>query len=145
MRGTCLPHSTTQARTHGTLWNWTRQLMRSEPRAPGQASAREVGRKGRRIVSRNTQSIWPGVRIKKAKGRSYFYWTRVPKGTPCVALPNPYTDADGFMRKMALLQRVADRAEDRRTTGTFGALVAAYRETPKYTKKAPSTRKIYDL
>lgn len=93
----------------------------------------------------NAKSIWPGVRIKKAKGKQYFYWTRVPKGTPWVALPNPYTDADAFMRKMAHLQRVAIRADERNTTGTFGALVDAYKLTPKYTKKAPGTRKIYDL
>lgn len=92
-----------------------------------------------------SKSIWPGVRIKKAKGRPYFYWTKVPKGTPWVALPNPHMDVDGFMRKMAHLQRVAVKAEDRKTTGTFGALVAAYRLTPKYTNKAPSTRKLYDL
>src|SRR3546814_18005327 len=67
-----------------------------------------------------SKSIWPGVLKKLAKGKTYWYWTKVQPGAGWVRLPDPYTDVDGFMRKMAFLQRRASklneatRSEERR-------------------------------
>ena len=48
---------------------------------------------------------WPGVAGKTAKGRQYYYWKRT---TPWTALPDPARDPDGFIRKLAHLQRLDD-------------------------------------
>lgn len=74
-----------------------------------------------------SKSIWPGVRAKRAKGKLYWYWTKVEKGASWVRLPNPHEDADGFMRKIAHLQRVSLKISQSRTEGTFVALVERYR------------------
>lgn len=86
----------------------------------------------------------PGVRIKSAKGKRYYYWSRVEPGTPWVRLPDPRTDADGFMRKIAHLQRVAVRIEERRRSGTFGAMAALYRQSKKFTDLKASSQVVFD-
>ena len=65
------------------------------------------------------KSPWPGVTRKRAKGRFYWYWTR---STPFVRLPDPYSDTDAFMRKVAHLGRVAGNAAERSRSGTFGGV-----------------------
>ena len=92
-----------------------------------------------------SKPIWPGVRRKKAKGKLYFYWTRVPKGAQWVRLPNPYQDADGFMRKMAECQRTEKKIKDAVRSGTFGALVKEYRANTQFIKKADNTKKAYNI
>ena len=92
-----------------------------------------------------SKSIWPGVRKKTAKGKTYFYWTRVAKGASWVALPNPYEDADKFMRKLAELQRTEARIKEASRTGTFGALVKEYRASRDFGKKAENTKKAYNI
>lgn len=96
-------------------------------------------------MSRSLKSLWPGVRSKTAKGRRYWYWIRVAEGAPWVRLPDPYQDADSFMRKLAHLQRVSSAIEQRRREGTFGALVAQYRQSSHYKEKlSDNTRISYD-
>jgi integrase len=90
------------------------------------------------------RSLWPSVKAKKAKGRTYWYWTRVEPGASWVRLPDPYTDADAFMRKIAHLQRVAVKLQDRTRQGTFGGLVAAYRASPKFRDMKPRSQVSYD-
>lgn len=87
---------------------------------------------------------WPGVRVKVAKGRRYYYWSRVEPGTPWVRLPDPRQDADGFMRKLVYLQRVAVRIDERRRTGTFGAMATLYRQSKKFTDLKPSSRETFE-
>lgn len=85
---------------------------------------------------------WPGVRRKVAKGKPYFYWARTK---PWTALPNPYTDADAFMRKIAQLQRSNAALEEQRRTGTFGGLVNQYRLSQHFREElSANTRKSYD-
>jgi len=92
-----------------------------------------------------SKSMWPGVRSKSAKGRRYWYWTKVDKGTPWVRLPDPYNDPDAFMRKIAHLKRVSVNIEQRRREGTFGALATQYRLSKHYREKlAPNTRLAFD-
>lgn len=83
---------------------------------------------------------WPGVKRVKAKGRFYFYWTR---SRPTVRLPDPYSDTDAFMRKLAHLGRVAVYAADKRRTGTFGAMATVYRTMPAFTDLKPNSRRSY--
>lgn len=90
------------------------------------------------------RSLWPGVRSKTAKGHRYWYWTRVEPGAAWVRLPDPYTDADGFMRKLAHLQRVSVRIEERRREGTFGALTSLYRQSKQFTDLKPSSRRTFE-
>ncbi len=87
------------------------------------------------------RSPWPGVTRKRAKGRFYWYWTR---SKPFVRLPDPYSDPDAFMRKMAHLGRVAGVAAERNRSGTFGAMAALYRTMPAFTDLKPNTRRSYD-
>lgn len=82
---------------------------------------------------------WPGVKRVKAKGRVYWYWTR---SEVRVRLPDPYTDTDAFMRKMAHLGRVAAAGRQSRG-GTFGALAATFRTMPAFTNLRPNTRRSY--
>ncbi len=99
-----------------------------------------VGRKGHPIVSNKLP--WPGVRRKTAKGKTYFYWAR---SKPWTALPNPYTDPDGFMRKLAFLQRAGAVSDERARTGTFGGLAAEYRKSKKFREGlSGNTRKSYN-
>lgn len=91
-----------------------------------------------------SKSIWPGVRVKTAKGKRYWYWTRVQPGAPWVRLPSPYEDADGFMRKLAHYQRVTARIFENKREGTFGAMVARYRESDAYARLSANTRISYD-
>ena len=103
---------------------------------------RANGRKGLLIVSR---SIWPGVRRKTAKGKRYWYWAKVEPGAPWLPLPDPYLDADAFMRKLAHYQRVSVRIAETKREGTFGALVTVYRQSVHYKDKLSSnTRRTYD-
>lgn len=88
--------------------------------------------------------MWPGVRVKTAKGKRYWYWTRVEPGAPWVRLPSPYEDADGFMRKLAHYQRTAARITENKREGTFGAMVARYRQSDAYKRLAENTRLSYD-
>lgn len=90
------------------------------------------------------RSLWPGVRSKTAKGRRYWYWTRVEKGAAWIRLPDPHADADAFMRKLAHLQRVSLRIETQRREGTFASLVDQYRriELPRW---AASTQRHYNF
>lgn len=91
-----------------------------------------------------SKSIWPGVRFKTAKGRKYWYWTRVEPGASWVRLPSPYEDADGFMRKLAHYQRVTARIAEHKREGTFGALVTNYRKSRSYDDLTTNTRLSYD-
>ena len=91
------------------------------------------------IVSKKV--AWPGVRTKRAKGRTYYYWSRTK---PWTRLPDPYADPDGFMRAMGRLQRIGALEQERATTGTFGGLVAAYRKDKKFLDLADNTRANYD-
>ena len=90
------------------------------------------------------RSLWPGVRSKTAKGHRYWYWTRVEPGAAWVRLPDPYTDADGFMRKLAHLQRVSVRIDERRREGTFGALASLYRQSKQFTDLKPSSVRTFE-
>lgn len=65
-------------------------------------------------------------------------------GAPWVRLPDPYTDADAFMRKIAHLQRVAARIDEHKREGTFGALVRNYRKSPGYERLTANTQLAYD-
>lgn len=87
------------------------------------------------------KSIWPGVKAKKAKGRLYWYWAR---SKPYVRLPDPYTETDAFMRKIAYLGRVSAAADQARRTGTFGAIAASFRGSPGYAKLSANTRRSYN-
>jgi len=89
-----------------------------------------------------SKTIWPGVRRKKAKGRVYFYWARTE---PWTRLPDPYTDPDGFMRKLAQLQRMGALDDERHRTGTFGGLAADYCRSKHYRERlSANTRVSYD-
>jgi len=86
--------------------------------------------------------MWPGVRHKTAKGRTYWYWTRT---TPWSRLPDPYGDPDGFMRKLAHYQRLGAFHEEQGRTGTFGGLVKEYRQSKHFREKlSANTRTSYD-
>ena len=88
------------------------------------------------------RSIWPGVRRKRAKGKDYWYFART---TPWTPLPNPYDEADAFMRKLAHLQRVGAKIDERRKTGTFGGLVRDFRQSLHFREKlSQNTRIAYD-
>ena len=82
---------------------------------------------------------FPGVRTKKAKGRFYHYWAR---SDPWVRLPDPNTAPDEFMRKLAHLQRIEAANADRAKTGTFGGLVATYRQTKAFREKLSQNTRI---
>lgn len=85
---------------------------------------------------------WPGVRVKRAKGRDYFYWART---TPWTRLPSPYTEPDAFMRKMAHLERSGAALDAKRKTNTLGGLVATYRASKHFREKlSDNTRINYD-
>lgn len=84
---------------------------------------------------------WPGVAVKAAKGRIYHYWTRV---TPWERLPDPVDDPDGFMRRLAHLQRVALREQESRA-GTLAETVRLYRMSPAFTDRSESTRRVYAM
>src|SRR3546814_11370779 len=101
--------------TPGRYSTLTLRLMRAKLASSVPAN----GKKAPLIVSK---SIWPGVRKKRAKGKTYWYWTKVQPGAGWVRLPDPYTDVDGFMRKMAFLQRRASKLHEATRSGTFGAL-----------------------
>jgi integrase len=84
----------------------------------------------------------PGVRRKRAKGKTYYYWAR---SEAWVRLPDPLRNPDEFMRKVAHLQRIEATNLDRAKTGTFGGLVAAYRQTKAFRESlAPNTREVYE-
>lgn len=84
---------------------------------------------------------WPGVAVKTAKGRTYYYWTR---GIKRVRLPDPVAEPDAFMRKLAHLQRLEVQASEGRA-GTFADAVRLYRKSPKFTDRAANTRKLYGV
>lgn len=85
---------------------------------------------------------WPGVRVKKAKGRTYHYWSRTE---PWTRLPDPYSDPDGFMRALARLQRMGALADEKARTGTFSGLVAEYRQSRHFREKlSANTRRTYE-
>ena len=90
------------------------------------------------------RSLWPGVRTKTAKGKRYWYWTRVQPGASWVALPDPYTDADAFMRKLAQLQRVNARLVEYKREGTFGTLADAYTKSKAFTDLKPSSKRTFE-
>lgn len=81
-----------------------------------------------------------GVRIKRAKGRTYYYWA---KAKPWVALPDPTKDADGFMRALARLQRKSGTANDGRADGSFARLAADWKASPEFKSKSANTRRHY--
>ena len=85
--------------------------------------------------------VWPGVAIKRAKGRTYHYWT---SSDPWVRLPDPGADPDGFMRKLAHLQRVGLQIEAGRA-GTLSDAIRLYRKSPDFTDRAANTRRLYDI
>lgn len=84
---------------------------------------------------------WPGVAVKTAKGRRYHYWTQ---SDPWVRLPDPATNPDGFMRKLADLQRLTLKLEDGGRAGTLADAIRLYRKHPDFTDREPATRKLYD-
>jgi integrase len=84
---------------------------------------------------------WPGVAVKTAKGRNYYYWT---KATPWERLPDPARDPDGFMRKLAHLQRVALRTEQA-SAGTLANAIRLYRKHPDFTDRSASTQRTYGM
>lgn len=84
---------------------------------------------------------WPGVRQKRAKGTTYYYWA---KTEPWTRLPDPIAKPDDFMRKLAQLQRLAINIDQLRNEGTFGGLASAYRKTRKFSDRALNTRIVYD-
>ena len=92
-------------------------------------------------MPRRAPNPWgPGVRIKRAKGKTYFYWAKVK---PWVPLPDPMQDADGFMRALAKAQRKSDKAGDIRSNGSFAKLVIDWKRSPEFKEKADSTRHAY--
>lgn len=97
-----------------------------------------IGKRGRPIVSKVK---WPGVRRKKAKGRTYYYWA---KATPWTRLPDPLEKPDDFVRKIAYLERLSAATETRHREGTFGGLVASYRKSKKFLDRSANTRETYD-
>lgn len=84
---------------------------------------------------------WPGVAVKSAKGRHYHYWTRT---NPWTRLPDPMGDPDGFMRKLAHLQRLALRDNEAKT-GTLANTIRLYKMSPDFTGCAESTRDTYSI
>ena len=84
---------------------------------------------------------FPGVRKKRAKGKTYYYWAKVK---PWVRLPDPHSRPDAFMRKIAHLERVEAEANRKSREGTFGGLVASYRQSKKFNDRAANTKKTYD-
>lgn len=84
---------------------------------------------------------WPGVKPVRAKGRIYHYWTR---SKPWERLPDPLADPDGFMRRLAHLERVALRDRESKA-GTLAETVRLYRMSPAFTDLAANSRKVYDL
>lgn len=90
------------------------------------------------------RSLWPDVRSKTAKGKRYWYWIKVDPGASWVRMPDPYADADGFMRKLAHLQRVSVRVDERRREGTFGALAAVYRQSKQFTDLKPNSQRTFE-
>lgn len=84
---------------------------------------------------------WQGVAVKSAKGRQYHYWTKV---TPWERLPDPAIDPDGFMRRLAHLQRVALRVTEARA-GTLAATIRLYKKHPDFTDRADNSRKVYAM
>lgn len=84
---------------------------------------------------------WPGVAVKTAKGRTYHYWTRA---TPWERLPDPVDDPDGFMRRLAHLQRVSLREKESRA-GTLAETVRLYRMSPAFTDRSTNTRQVYGM
>ncbi len=92
-------------------------------------------------MHRRGRNPWgAGVRIKRAKGKVYFYWA---KTTPWAKLPDPAKDADAFMRALARLQRKADAVGDARGDGSFAQLVKDWKASPEFKSKADSTRDSY--
>ena len=85
--------------------------------------------------------VWPGVEVKTAKGRLYYYWTRSIKR---VRLPDPVAEPDAFMRKLAHLQRL-ETSNAAGRVGTFADAVRLYRKSPDFTDRAANTRKLYDV
>lgn len=83
----------------------------------------------------------PGVRRKRAKGKTYHYFSGA---TPWVRLPDPATRPDEFMRKLAHLQRVAATNTEKSRQGTFGGLVAVYRQSKKFADLSANTREVYE-
>jgi hypothetical protein len=83
----------------------------------------------------------PGVRRKRAKGKDYYYWAGA---NPWVPLPDPIKRPDEFMRKLAHLQRVAAANDEKAKQGTFGGLVAVYRQSKKFQDLAPNTKVPYN-
>jgi integrase len=59
-----------------------------------------------------------------------------------VRLPDPYTDPDGFERKLAHLRRIAVKIAQTQREGTFGAVVERYRAT-ELKRRAASTQRHY--
>ncbi|WP_187504933.1 tyrosine-type recombinase/integrase [Sphingomonas albertensis] len=82
---------------------------------------------------------WPGVAVKRAKGRKYYYWT---SSKPWIRLPDPLTDPDGFMRKIAHLQRV-EAKQAAGHPGTFSGTVRLYLKSADFTDRAVNTQKLY--
>jgi integrase len=60
-----------------------------------------------------------------------------------VRLPDPITEPDAFMRKLAHLQR-ADIRQAAARAGTFNDAVRLYRKAPDFTDRSDNTRKLYD-
>lgn len=83
---------------------------------------------------------WPGVAVKSAKGRKYHYWTQ---SEPWTRLPDPAVNPDGFIRKLAELQRVAVKIEEGRA-GTLADAIRLYRKHPDFTDRAAATRDLYE-
>lgn len=90
------------------------------------------------------RSPWPHVRRKRAKGKLYWYWTRVPHGSKWIALPNPHSDPDQFERQRAHLMRVSLKIDLRRREGTFGALAKLYRSSKGYLDLKPNSKTAID-
>lgn len=92
-------------------------------------------------MHRRGRNPWgAGVRIKRAKGKTYYYWA---KAKPWAPLPDPTKDADGFMRALARLQRKAAATGDVRGDGSFARLVADWKASPEFKGKADATRESY--
>lgn len=84
--------------------------------------------------------VWPGVKVVRVKGRTYHYWER---SDARIRLPNPLSEPDAFMRKLAHLQRVELRSAEGRA-GTFADAVRLYRKSKDFADKAANTRLLYD-
>ncbi len=80
----------------------------------------------------------PGVKAVRAKGNTYYYWTKVQ---PWVRLPDK-RDAAGFMRKLMELERVAEKLQETRA-GTLADAIRLYRKSPAFTDRKPNTRDLY--